>query len=487
MDTTRSETGSKLQFLDGSELERVHAASIALLSDPGVQCDSPTILDTFAKAGAAVDRDRRVVRIGSDFVQAAFETVPKSFTLYGRAPGRELRIEAGRTYFGMGGASEPLFWDYDIAGPRKPTKEDMIRCTRLGQQLKHMDFVMALCSAGDQPKAEIFLHEYDALFRNTDKPIVYSAPGRFHAAAFVQMAAAACGGESALRERPCVAGLVTPSAPLHAGRLDESLYEFAAAGVPALIRPGPMMGATGPATVAGVLAQTNAEALFILVLSQLVQPGMAVIYGPATPAMDMTTTLCTYGSPDEALGRALVAQLSTYYGLPSWNTAATESKLPDAAAAGEAMMGMLLNALAGMTMTQALGTLASGYYGAPEMAVICDEMAAMIRYVVGGAAVTDETLAVDVMREIGHAGNFLANEHTARLFRQQLYFPGLFKRQTIDQWQAGGKPSVLETAHQQVQDILAQAGPLDLPPGADAALERVLSQALRDVHRQPVA
>lgn len=473
--------GGYLDLISDSDLERIHRASLSLLADPGVFCESELILETFIKAGAEVDRERRLVFLSEEIVADALASAPKSFTLYGRVPQRDLRLESGQVYFGMGGASEPFFWDYDLRQPRPPTKADMVYCTRLGERLQNVDFVLALCSAGDVPKDEIFLHEYDALMRNTTKPVVYSAPGRFFAAKFIEMACAASGGEQAFRERPWISAFVTPVAPLRLTPLDECLYEFAGYNIPALVRPGPMMGATSPATRASNLAQTNAEALAVIVLSQLIRKGMPVIYGPATPAMDMTTTLCTYGSPDEAVGRAMVAQMGRFYQLPSWNTAATEAKLPDAAAAAESMFGMLLNATSGMTLTQTMGTLASGFYGSAEMLVICDEMARMIKYLLRGVQVTDETLALDVTREVGHAGNFLTHEHTASFFRHELYFPSLFRRLTIDQWQSKGGKSILDEAHQHVQDVLSTAGPAPLPGGADEELRMVLAKAIREV------
>jgi trimethylamine---corrinoid protein Co-methyltransferase len=472
-----------LRFLGQQDVEKIHLASLQLLENPGVYCESERILDRFQNAGINVDREQRVVRLSQQWIQAALTRVPKTFTLYGRTPGRELTVEAGQTYFGMGGASEPFIWDYELGGPRQPTKEDIVQCTRVGQNLDNIDFVMSLCSAGDVPKPHVFLHEFDALLRNTDKPIVYSAPGRFYASAFVEMAAAACGGEEALKQRPCIAGLVTPTAPLRSTALDEAIFEFAAAGVPILVRPGPMMGATGPASIVGTLVQTNAEALFIIVLSQLIEPGIPIIYGPSIPAMDMSTTLCTYGSPDEAVGRAMVAEMASFYGLPSWNTAATEAKLPDAAAASEVMMGMMLNTLSGMTMTQALGTLASGFYGAPEMAVIADEMARMVKYVIRERAVTDDLLAVDVIREVAHHGDFLSHDHTARTFRQELYFPQLFRRESIQQWQAAGGRSILQVAHDRVESILDKAEPAPLPPGADSELQRILDRAIVELDK----
>lgn len=476
-------SGGYLDLLSEGEIERIHRASLSLLADPGVISDSELILETFVKAGVKVDRERRLIFLSEDIVNEALASTPKSFTFYGRDPQKDLLLENGQVYFGMGGASEPFFWDYDLGQPRSPTKADMVNCTRLGERLQNVDFVLSLCSAGDVPRDEIFLHEYDAIMRNTTKPVIYSAPGRFFAAKYIEMACAASGGESAFRSRPWISAFVTPVAPLRVTPLDECLYEFAEFNIPALVRPGPMMGATSPATLASNLAQTNAESLFVIVLTQLLRKGMPVIYGPATPAMDMTTTLCTYGSPDEAVGRAMVAQMGRFYHLPAENTAATEAKLPDAAAAAEAMFGMLLNATSGTTLTQTMGTLASGFYGAAEMLVICDEMARMIKYLLRGVQVSDDTLALDVIRETGHGGNFLTHDHTASHFRKELYFPSLFRRLTIDQWETRGGKSILEEAHQNVQDILSTAGPAPLPDGADEELQRVLAQAIGEVRR----
>lgn len=474
-------SGGYLDLLSADEIERIHRASLSLLEEPGFHCQSDLVLETCIRAGAQVDRPERTIRFSAEMVETALQSVPKSFVFYGRDPKNDLRLETSQIYFGMGGASEPLFWDYDLRAPRTPTKADMVNCTRLGERLENVDFILSLCSAGDVPKDEIFLHEYDAILRNTTKPVVYSAPGRFFAAKFIEMACAASGGEEAFRQRPWISAFVTPVSPLRITPMEECIYEFAAFGVPILVRPSPMMGATSPVTLAGNLAQTNAEALFVIVLSQLLKPGLPVIYGPATPAMDMTTSLCTYGSPDEAVGRAVVAQLGRFYGLPSWNTAATEAKLPDAEAASDSMFGMLLNALSGMTLTQTMGTLASGFYGAAEMLVICDEMARMIKYLLRGIPVNDETLAVDVISQVGQSGSFLDHDHTASHFRNALYFPQLFRRQSIERWKEHGGGSILEEAHRRVLEVQDSATPAPLPPGADEELRRVLENAVQEV------
>jgi trimethylamine--corrinoid protein Co-methyltransferase len=119
------------------------------------------------------------------------------------------------------------------------------------------------------------------------------------------------------------------------------------------------------------------------------------------------------------------------------------------------------------------------------MVVICDELVRSIKHVLRGIAVDEDTLALDVIREAGHGGSFLAADHTVRHFRKELYFPSLFQRKTIEQWVADGAVTAYESAHYRVEEILAAAGPLPLPPEVDRALEQALNRALAETSRSP--
>ena len=216
----------------------------------------------------------RAIRVSPEMVDAALKTVPASFVLHGRRdPGMDLLIERDRVYYGMGGTSEPMFWDYDLWRPRQPTKADMVASTRIGHALPNIDFVQTLCMSGDMPTDQIFFHDFDAIFRNTTKPTVLNILERPFTQLLLGMAAAASGGEEALREQPSMLGIVTPVSPLKIAVMNEGIIDAVEAGIPILYSPGPMMGATGPATVAGTLALTTAEVLFGVVLTQLIKPG----------------------------------------------------------------------------------------------------------------------------------------------------------------------------------------------------------------------
>lgn len=467
-----------LNFLTDDEVAVIHQSSLELLMTHGFRSDSRMIFEIFARAGAIADEESRVIRLPPEMVAAALKTAPKSFVLYGRDPAMDLLAEAGRPYFGMGGTSEPFVWDYDLGEPRSPTKADMIANTRIAQAAENIDFVMAVCSAGDVPKPEIYLHEYDAIFRNTTKPVIYTAPGREFTAGYIQMAIAASGGEAAFRERPWIVLYTQPVCPMVIGEYSEGMVEAAQYGIPLMAAPGPQMGATSPATLAGTLVQINAEAMFNVVLTQLIKPGIPVIYGPQTGVMDMAAYQSTYGSPEQAVARAAVAQLGRFYGLPSFGLGGgVEAKLPDAEAAAQATMGLVLNALSGLTLSQTLGTMASGLYGSPEMILICDEIVHMTKRILQGIKVTKETLAVDVIRQVGHGGQYLTHEHTLDHFRSELFFPKLFRRQSITDWKERGSKSMLDVAHERVRAILDAVEPIALPGGADEMMRKSLAEA----------
>jgi trimethylamine---corrinoid protein Co-methyltransferase len=476
--------GGSLKVLSQEDLHRIHEASLRLLEEVGMYSESDLILDIFKKAGAMADSQTRVIKLSPDMVAAALSTAPASFVLHGREPKYDLLLEPGRVYFGMGGTPEPSFYDYESRGPRLPTTNDVVMCTRVGHALQNIDFVMTLCSARDVSPEESYFYEYDALFRNTTKPVISSSPGRLYTSKLIEFAVAASGSEEEFKKRPTTVLFTQPVSPLRISRYSEGMVEAAAFNVPIMSSPGPMMGATSPASLAGTLILVNAEALLGIVLAQIIKPGTPVIYAPHTGVMDMVTAQCTYGSAEQSLARAAVAQLGLFYNLPTFGLGGgVEAKLPDAEAAAQAMMGMQLNALAGLTLTQTLGTMASGLYGSVEMAAICDEMAHMIKRILAGICMDEEAMAYEVIKGVDYGGTFLDTEHTATVFRQELFFPKLFRRQSIDQWKERGSKSMLEIAHERVVQILDKAGPAPLPDGADQMLEQALKSSLSEAEK----
>ncbi len=469
--------GGITNVVSEDDVQNIHDASVKVLEEIGICSESDIILDIFKKSGAKVDPDKRIILLDRDMIETAIRLAPSSFVFHGREPQYDILLEPGRVYFGMGGSPEPHIWDHGLHQKRTPKKEDVINIARLGHSLDNVDFLGTFCCAGDMPKDTQLYHEYEAFLSNSSKPFPYSAPGREATIRFIEMASIASGGEKELRRRPSIAIFTETVSPLKVGKYSDGTVEAVEFGIPVIVALAPMMGATSPTTLAGTLAQSNAEALFGVVLTQLLKPGAPVMYGPGTGTFDMRTLQYTYASPEQTLSRAVVAQLSRFYQIPAYNLGgAAEAKLPDAEAASQATMGMLLNALSGISMTKVMGTLASGLYGAPEMLIICDEIARMVKRILKGFTVSEETLAFDVIKEVGYYKDFISHEHTGRHFKEEFYFPNLFKRLSIDEWEKAGKKTITEVAHEKYQEVIANSGPVKLPDGAEEELKKVIEK-----------
>ena len=474
--------GALLCFLSDGELSRINETSLKVLEDVGIATDSDMILRAFSDAGAAVDRDAGRIRIPRSIIGASLKTAPRSVVLYGRNPERDLLVEGKRLYYGLGGSPTPLFRDVGTGNIRTPSKQDVVHSTVLGDALEHIGFVMSLAGAYDCPAAMHYLHEYDALLTNTGKPIIYSAPSARYAARFLEMAAAVVGGEAELKKRPIVTLFAESISPLCISSYSEGMAEFARLGAPILFSPSPMIGATSPVTLSANLVIGNAEALAGICFAQILKPGTPVIYGPHTSAMDMRTARCTYAATEQAVARAAVAQLARFHDLPSFGTGGgTDSKCPDAQAGSEATMNIFLNALAGMNLSQGVGTMGGGSYGCLEMALICDEIIGMAMRAVKGIVVDEESLALEVIREVGPAGHFLDHHHTAGLFKREMFLPKLFDRQPEPAWSEAGARDIHEVASGRVQEILEGHRPDPIPDSSRQELARILREAGKEM------
>ncbi len=468
-----------LRILSEADVAAIHEAGLSLLDNPGIFCDSKLILELFKKSSALVDKSKGIVRIDRNTVEAALKTAPKSFVMHGADPEMDLLIKTGLVYYGMGGTSEPFFYDYGLGRSRKPTRKDMETATRIGQNLTNIDFIMTLCTSGDVPVGQAFYHDLATILRNTSKPVVFTMLDRRFAKNVIEMASAARGGEEEFKKKPNLLALLTPVSPLVFPSIGDGIIDAVEYGLPVLYSPGPMLNGTGPATLAGLLAQTIAEILFGLVLIQLIRPGAPIIFKMDSDVMDPATGQCTYSSPEQVLGRSALAQFGYFYNIPTFTMGGgVESKLPDAEAAAEAMMGMLMNGLSGITMSQSQGTLASGLYGSVEQLVICDELIHMIKRVLKGFAVNEDTLALDVIRSVGHGGTFIMEDHTLAHFRQESFFPFLFRRQSIDEWLTRGAQPIIDLAHERVEQFKAQEKPALLSAQKEKALEQALARAV---------
>jgi len=459
--------GGKLNFLQEVEIKRIHEGALDVLEKTGVITDSDKIAEIISGAGAKVTQENegKRIRVPSNLVEESLKKTPDKVVLHGRDPAWDILLEDSRVYFGLGGSQVPYFMDLETGKFRVATTQDLKNATRLGDALDGISFVMCLASASDVPPELRYLHELKILYENTVKPIIFPALGSNQAKKVIEIAAIIAGGESELRRRPLVTLFSCPSSPLYFSRLDESMIEFALKGLPILIASGPMMGSTGPATVVGSLVVSTAEVLFGIVLSQQINPGTPIIFSSHANVMDMRLGRCCYAASEEAITKAINAQMARYYNLPSFaqTGSGVDSKCADAQAGAEIMMNSLVSALAGVNLVQNVGTIAGGECGSLEVAVIGDEVIGMVERILRAVNVNDDNLALDIIDEVGPGKHFLSHDHTLKFFKSELYIPRLFNRLSEQNWIETGSKDTEDRAKQKVKEILREYRPRGLP------------------------
>jgi trimethylamine--corrinoid protein Co-methyltransferase len=257
----------------------------------------------------------------------------------------------------------------------------------------------------------------------------------------------------------------------------QKLIFCAEKGIPVGYIPSPNPGGGGPITVAGSVALGNAECLLGLIIAQLVNPGTPFIYGMNTAALDMKTTIVSYGAPEWSLGMAAWTSLAHHYGLPVWGYGgATDSKLVDAQAGIEATMSLMTAFLSRNTLVHDVGYIEFGSTSSLEMVVMADEIIRMVRYFVGGLEINHDTLALDATRRVRPGGGYIADKHTLKNFRTAQWMPSLINRQYFDDWQEDGSMDMAQRANQRAKEILAEHTVQPLPEKAEAVIKDILNE-----------
>jgi trimethylamine--corrinoid protein Co-methyltransferase len=294
-----------------------------------------------------------------------------------------------------------------------------------------------------------------------------------------QMAAAAVGGEDALRANPFFIHYAEPISPLiHSPAGLRKLLFCADHQVPVAYVSGMSAGGTGPATLAGGIALGNAECLSGLVIHQLASPGAPFIYGANVSVMDMATLNYVYGGPEFSVTNAAFADLSRAYRLPVWGLAgASDAKTVDAQAGLEAMLSLTMAILGRGNLVHDVGYLDHGLTSSMEMIVVCAEIISMLQMACRGVPTDVDHLAVEVIDEVGAGGHFLATDHTARLFRTEHFLPRLLDRSSFEKWRQAGGRTLEDRANAPVLEILASHHPAPLPEAAQEVIASLLEKA----------
>jgi len=286
-------------------------------------------------------------------------------------------------------------------------------------------------------------------------------------------------GEERFQANPYFALYAEPSSPLtHSKEAIERLTFAAERRIPVVYTPGVSGGATAPVTMAGNLAQGLAETLSGLVISQLKSHGTPFIMGGVHTVMDMRTGIFSYGAPELFLLSACMTDISKKLNLPMFSAGGcSDAKVLDEQAAVESSLSLLMAGLSGASLIHDVGYLESGLLGSLDMLVFSDEVISMVKRILRGITVSEETLAVDVVADVGPGGHFIGKEHTRRHLRAEHWLPQLMDRAHRETWEKGGAKTMGQRVREKVIDILEHYEPPSLDDKLVGELRTIIGLA----------
>jgi trimethylamine--corrinoid protein Co-methyltransferase len=482
--------GGRYKPLSDADVERIHGAALDVLEQVGLSDAIPSCIELVTGAGGRYTDQGRLL-FPRSLVEDALAMAARDIVLYGQAPGREMQLQGHKVHFGTAGAAVHIV-DVETREYRESTLADLYDIARLVDCLEHIHYFQRPVVARDmvEPR-DLDVNTCYASVSGTTKHVGTSWVLPEHLQASMPMLHRLAGGEAAWREKPFVSMsscFVVP--PLKfAEDACSTLEAGVRAGMPVLLLAAGQAGATSPAALAGAVVQEVAECLAGLVYVNLIVPGHPAIFGPWPFVSDLRTGAMSGGSGEQAVLMAACAQMGRYYDLPTGIAAGmADSKLPDAQSGYEKAY---TNALAGHSganlVYESAGMQASLLGCSYESYVIDNDMLGAINRTVRGIEVTDESLSVEVMRDVctEGPGHFLGHRQTLGLMEKEYVYPVVGDRASPKEWREQGSTDVLERAHRRVSEVLRQHYPSHISDATDAELRKMAAIKLPRENMRP--
>ncbi|MBA7645288.1 Glycine betaine methyltransferase [subsurface metagenome] len=442
------------RILSEDQIEEILSGSLEILEHVGVKIEDEEAVELLKKGGA-YSPDGVLVRIPSFMVKRALMTAPSRIVLAGRDGKRSLVLEKDRIYFGTG-SDVPFFMDPNTGKRRKTVFEDVINAARVADALSNIDFFMSLGLVSDVPPKNYDRHQFLAMMMGTTKPLVITSVDGQGLKDQFEMASLVLGGREKFRQNPLFGIYAEPISPLiHPKTTVEKVLVSAEERIPLVFVPAPSAGGTAPVTMAGILVEGIADTLAGLVISQLKNPGTGFLMGGVFTTLDLRTAVFSYGAPELLLLDAALTDISKKLGIPVFSTAGcSDAKELDQQAGLEAGLSILMAAQSGANLIHDVGYLESGLLGSLDMLVLSDEAISLVKRIMRGIRVNKETLAVDVISNVGPGGHFLDNPHTLKNFKKEIWVPTLIDRNLFDAWKSAGSRNMGDRCREKVLHIL---------------------------------
>jgi len=470
---------NKLQLLSKEDIEKIHFSAIRILEKTGVMFDNKEALKIFNENGFEVNFEKKIVKINEEAIKEAIIKAPSKIIIYDRNGKEALFLEENNVYYNPGSAAINIL-DIETNIIRKPTSKDLENFSILVDSLPYIHAQSTALIVSDVPKIISDRYRLYIILKNAIKPIITGAFTIDGLHDMVKMINVITNGK--IREKPIAIFDVCPSPPLMWSEItSQNLIDCARYMVPAEIVPMPLSGATSPVTLAGTIVQHTAEALSGIVLSQIVNPKAPIIYGGSPAIFDMRYGTTPMGAIETIMIDCSYSLIGKYYGLPTHAyLGLSDSKIVDVQAGFESSIGIILGALTGINIISGPGMIDFESCQSMEKLVIDNEICGMALRLIKGIDVTEDSLAISLIEEIGSGGQFLTSKHTLEWFKKELFIPSeIIDRLERKAWIEKNQKDCIQRARKIVEKILKENKPKRLEPEKEKELNRIIKDSIK--------
>ena len=448
------------ELLTTDQVQRVHDASLWVLENVGILAHYPRARDVFKTHGCSVD-ENGLVKFPPAVVEQYMKAVPPSYTFRGRDPRYDRTIPDDGPVV-VTGSSAPNVVDPLSGVERRATSADIANIAYLINELKGFDIFSISTLAADAPEGQFSLSRFYPALKNCLKPVRSNTPNMNDLHMVLKLGELIVGGAEAYRERPIINHHYCPMVSPLTMDVDstEAVTYLTEQGLPVYTTVVPNAGLTSPMTLMGTLVVGNAEFLAISVYQQMLKEGTPLIYASLPTVADMRTGAYAPGAIETGMLCMAQAQLGHFYHVPTGGyIGLTNAHSNDAQSGYETGMNTLGAVLAGATLLNMGGLFSSLMAFDFGKAVVDDEIALMNKRVLRGLEFSEESLALDVIAEVGPGGDFMKSRHTKTLMKTTAVFPKVANRSMRAQWEAAGRPDAQSRARAVAESILSKPNP----------------------------
>jgi len=468
-------SGGWYKPLSDADMQAIHTAALRALEEIGLSDAPPSGIASMVAAGVQLGDDGRL-RFPTALVEDVLAHAQPCLTLHGRDPRHDMDLSGSNVHFGTAGAAVHVV-EADGRSYRESTVHDLHAAARLADQLDNVHFVQRPMVARDiADNHDMDMNTLYACCSGTTKHVGTSFSEPAFVADGLEMLHMIAGNEKKWRARPFVSASVCFVVPPMKFATDActTMEALIRGGMPILLLSAGQAGATAPASLAGAIVQAVAECLAGLVYAHAIRPGHPVIFGTWPFVSDLRTGAMSGGSGEQALLTAACAQMHRFYGLPGAAAAGiADSKLPDMQAGWEQMCSNVMAGLAGLNLVyEAAGMHASLLGFCHESLILGNDLIGQALRCVRGIEVSDETLGLEVMREVclNGPGHYLGSGQTLSLMQTEYIYPALADRSSPKEWEEMGRPDLLKRATARKEEILSQPSVARFDPILDGKL-----------------